>query len=173
MEDIQCSPLAWHTQQIPLKDSARWKVRVNQITASLITSVCLFISYFGINFRFFSSNQEATHFRLAGFRRNLLELLYLKSCQRKHGESGGRAGGSEQTQAALGHTHGASCTQKAWWQHIHLSPALKCSSSESWGWSKEERNSQSQFRNWTAGPLPGMWRFRTLANDSRSPSKCS
>lgn len=52
----------------------------------------LFKDYFEINFRFFSSNQEATHFRSIRFRRNLLELLYLKSCQRKHGERGGRAG---------------------------------------------------------------------------------
>lgn len=132
MKDIQCSPLAWHTHQIA---SFLWKTlyadghsrRLELIKSVLLSPllVHLFINYFGISLRFCSSNQEATHFRLMGFRRNLLELLYLKSCQRKHGERGGRAGGLEQTQAALGHTHDASCTQKAWWQHIHLISSSK------------------------------------------------
>lgn len=132
MKDIQCSPLAWHTHQIA---SCLWKTlyadghsgRLEGIKSVLLSPllVYLLINYFGINLRFFSSNQEVKHFKLIGFRRNLLELLYLKSCRRKHGERGGRAGGSEQRQAALGHTHDGSCTQKAWWQHIHLISSSK------------------------------------------------
>lgn len=60
-------------------------------------------------------------------------MLYLKSCQRKHGERGGRAGGSEQTEVALEHTHDASCTQEPGDSADILSQARELSPSESEG----------------------------------------
>lgn len=91
-------------------------------------------------------------------------MLYLKSCQRKHGERGGRAGGSEQTEVALEHTHDASCTQKPGDSASILSQAQELSPSESLGVEKRAgslTNPNVVTKSDPAGALPGMCRFRT------------